>query len=55
MAVNIDKDTCTGCGVCIDTCPVNALTLNDIAVCDADTCTDCAACVDECPVSAMSM
>ncbi len=56
MAVTIDKDTCTGCGACIDCCPVEALTMvSDKATVDEDTCVDCGACVDECPVEAISL
>jgi Fe-S-cluster-containing hydrogenase component 2 len=56
MAVRIDKTTCIGCEACIDTCPVEALYMEDgIAHCDEDKCVDCGACVDVCPVSAISL
>lgn len=56
MAVNIDKDTCIGCGACVGTCPVQALTLVDGKVeVDAGTCVDCGACVGACPVQALSL
>lgn len=56
MAAVIDQNTCTGCGACVDTCPVEAISMeNDKAVVDAGTCVDCGACVDECPVEAISM
>jgi ferredoxin len=29
MAVIINKETCTGCGACIETCPVEALEMVD--------------------------
>jgi len=57
MAVNIDKDTCIGCGQCVDTCPVQALSMGGdgkVQV-DADTCVDCGACVGVCPVGALSL
>lgn len=51
----IDTETCTGCGLCVDVCPFDALTLeNDVAVVN-DQCTACGACVDECPVEALSL
>jgi len=56
MAVTIDKGKCTGCGTCVDTCPVEALKLeNDKAVVDADTCIDCGTCVDDCPEGAITL
>jgi len=51
--LNILKDKCIGCGVCVEVCPFGALELvDDIAVVN-ENCTACGACVDECPVSAL--
>ena len=56
MAVTIDKEKCTGCGACVDICPVDALKLeDDKAVVDPETCIDCGTCVDECPVEAITL
>jgi len=56
MAVTIDKEKCTGCGACVDVCPVDALKLeDDKAVVDPETCIDCGTCVDECPVEAITL
>jgi len=54
MPAMIDKDSCTGCATCADTCPVSAITVDDVAKVDADLCTECGACVDECPVQAIT-
>ena len=54
MAAKIDSEKCTGCGVCVDVCPLEAISLNDgIAVIDEDTCTECSLCVNECPNDAI--
>ena len=56
MAVTIDKEKCTGCGACVDACPVDSLKLADEkAVVDPETCIDCGTCVDECPVEAIEL
>lgn len=56
MAVTIDKEKCTGCGACVDICPVDALKLEgDKTVVDPETCIDCGSCVDECPVEAITL
>jgi len=56
MAARVDSEKCTGCGVCVDVCPLEAISLNDgMAVIDEDTCTDCSLCVNECPNDAISL
>jgi len=55
MAIKIDEEKCTGCGVCVEICPVSALSMqHEKAVVDADTCIDCGACIPECPVDAIT-
>ena len=51
--LRILKDECTGCGLCVDVCPFDALELVDgIAEVD-EKCTLCGACVEECPAEAI--
>ena len=55
MTVIVDEELCTTCGTCVDTCPVQAITLKDKAVIDKENCIDCGACVDICPEEAISL
>jgi len=55
MAVTIDKEKCTGCSICVEVCPTEALSIEDEkAVCDDDLCVDCGVCIPECPEDAIS-
>ena len=52
----IDTDECIACGVCVDTCPADVLSLGDSCaeVTDADACVACGACKDACPAGAIT-
>jgi Pyruvate/2-oxoacid:ferredoxin oxidoreductase delta subunit len=50
----VDFPRCTGCGACIEVCPVEAITLvNDKAHIDHGICTGCEACINICPEDAL--
>jgi len=52
----VDVNLCVGCGVCIDACPAQAISMNDnVAKVDAEKCVGCGVCVDSCPSQAISM
>lgn len=56
MAANVNSESCVGCGVCVDACPVSAIAMDgDVAVVDADSCIDCGACIGECPQEAIAL
>ena len=56
MPSKVDADKCTGCGNCVEVCPMEAIKLeDDIAVVDEEECIECGACVDECPEDAMEL
>jgi len=51
-----DENECTGCGNCVDICPVNAITVeNGLAVIDEKWCIGCGLCVRKCDNSAASL
>lgn len=54
--LEINRETCTGCGACLQVCPFGALSLDseNIAIV-SDACTGCGACLPECPVEALSL
>ncbi|MGM0567597.1 MAG: ATP-binding protein [Elusimicrobiota bacterium] len=53
----IDKDTCTGCTICVEECPTGALEMpEDVAVlANPDLCDSCGVCEEVCPVSCIIM
>jgi Fe-S-cluster-containing hydrogenase component 2 len=54
QAVWVDVSRCTGCGACVEACPVGAMALVDgKARVDERACTGCEACVNACPEGAI--
>jgi NAD-dependent dihydropyrimidine dehydrogenase PreA subunit len=55
MAIVIDGGTCTACGSCIDTCPLELIALGATVaeIDDPDSCIECGACVDSCPTESI--
>jgi len=51
-----DKDECTGCGECVDVCPVDAVRIEgDFPTVDKDWCIGCGVSVDKCPTGAAKL
>ncbi|MBI5572512.1 MAG: DUF362 domain-containing protein [Desulfomonile tiedjei] len=51
-----DPDLCTGCGTCVDQCPVSALSMNgQLPQVDPDLCITCFCCQEICPEKAMNL
>jgi ferredoxin len=51
----IDKELCIACGVCIDSCPVKAISLNDYAFVDRNLCVGCGLCASSCSEEAITL
>jgi ferredoxin len=50
----INPDQCTGCAICIQNCPADAILMeNDIARIDQKVCIRCGVCHDRCPNDAV--
>ena len=48
-----DREACTGCGQCVDICPVDAITMEgDFPAVDREWCIGCGLCLKPCPTSA---
>ena len=55
MAVKIDKEKCTACRACAEVCPVDAITVEDVAIVDKNKCMECGSCIGVCPVDAIEL
>jgi len=56
MAAQINPDKCTGCKLCVEICPVEAIGMeNKKAKVDTDKCVDCGQCVEQCLAEAISL
>ena len=51
-----DKGKCSGCGACVEICPVHAIQMErDFPVVDKEWCIGCGVCAVPCPVSAVRL
>jgi len=51
-----DKERCTGCGACLEICPLNVVKMGgDFPVVDKEWCIACGVCAIPCPASAVRL
>ena len=55
MGLTIDVELCTGCGICLESCPFGAMDIEDDIASVNEKCNLCGACVDTCDFGAISM
>lgn len=55
--LQMERETCVGCGRCIETCPHQVFILDGgvAAIADPDACMECGACAKNCPVGAIAV
>ncbi|MBN1267880.1 MAG: 4Fe-4S binding protein [Anaerolineales bacterium] len=52
--ITINQAVCTGCGICLTTCPQNAISMkNGLAWIDPQLCDSCGECLEACPNQAI--
>ncbi|MFZ5436766.1 MAG: 4Fe-4S dicluster domain-containing protein [Bacillota bacterium] len=51
----IDQDRCTGCGLCLDACPLRVIVIHDGRAVKCDLCGGAPRCMDACAFSALEL
>lgn len=52
---SVVETACNACGICVDRCPVDAITVNGVATVDTARCIGCGLCASTCPTEAMAL
>ncbi len=57
VTLHLDKNKCTGCGMCLDVCPHDVFRTNEkhVLIQNRDACMECGACSRNCPANAISV
>ncbi len=49
----VNAEKCIGCGICIRSCPAEAIQMDEIALVNREICNGCGICVVDCPQEAV--
>lgn len=57
VTLELDRDTCIGCGICPQVCPHGVFVMNGkkAEIASRDSCIECGACALNCPVKAITV
>lgn len=57
VTLELDRDKCVGCGMCVTVCPHTVFAMNGpkAEMLDKDGCMECGACATNCPADAISV
>lgn len=55
VTLELDREKCLGCGMCLEVCPHNVFTIaqGKALTNNRDSCMECGACAKNCPLSAI--
>ena len=54
MRIAVNPNKCLRCGLCVGSCPKNAIFLKEVELIFNDDCIGCKTCIRLCPVGALS-
>jgi len=53
---SLEEEACSGCGDCVEICPMDALAMgDDVVALDSDRCIGCGLCISRCPTGALKL
>ncbi|MBN2189429.1 MAG: 4Fe-4S binding protein [Chitinispirillaceae bacterium] len=55
MSAKVDVQKCTGCGKCVEICPLEAIKIENGKAVVTDNCAECGSCIGACPNQALSL
>jgi len=58
VTLKLNKEKCIKCGMCLNVCPREVLSMNankEIAIINRDRCIECGACTKNCPTTAITV